>query len=86
MLPNGLNGLTPARHILREKENRMKSSNKDILCGLLTDLICAQDAVTHMNEKPQGRQVGILDLIVTRNRIRAQILNFVTHLVDDGGE
>ena len=57
----------------------MESRDRKELMNLLTELISAQDDVTHANEH---RLVNILQgLIAKRNGIRNQIITFVESLV-----
>jgi len=63
----------------------MNREDREALSGMLADLICAQDSVTHMNEQGLEHKYETRNLISKRNVIKIRILDFVDKLVGRGG-
>jgi len=60
----------------------MEQEDRERLVDLLTDLIGAQDAVTHMNEKGPRYAQETMRLVAERNGIRNKILELVDSLIE----
>ena len=59
----------------------MRQRDRETLMFLLTDLIRAQDSVTHLNRLGSGHAQAIYELIAARNGVRNQIMTFVDSLI-----
>jgi hypothetical protein len=60
----------------------LNQQDRETLCRLLTELITAQDDVTHWNEKGRGFETEAKCAIVVRNGIRHRIVAFVDARVE----